>query len=260
MFVIALGGGALQPLRAQARRETLLNRLHRIGVVLAAVAILLQKLVSIFSSGWPRLKAGTIVWSSKEFMMSLPPAVRLVTPIDEDGPRRIARLRELGIREEPDPEFDEFARTLAQDLNAPFAMVNIIGTEQQYMAGLYPSSLDRDVDPETDPFRAFGCDVGYCVYVLKRQHAMALDEVLDYHLFAGNPAVEAIGVRAYLGAPLIDETVPLGTVCVVDTEPHDWGIEGVEFIKARAAELVRRIRQRAGLPIDAGDVPDADSA
>ncbi|MDP4503997.1 GAF domain-containing protein [Nonomuraea turcica] len=179
--------------------------------------------------------------------MSLPSAFRLVTPVDQEAPRRAALLQELGIREEPDPEFDEFARALAQELEAPFAMVNIIGPERQYFAGLYPSSRDRGVDPETDPFRTMACDHGYCMYVVTRKHAMALDEVMDYHLFANNPVVEEIGVRAYLGAPLIDGTETLGTICVVDTKPHDWGTEGVAFIKARAAELVERIHQRARL-------------
>ncbi|MCG5216477.1 GAF domain-containing protein [Streptosporangium sp. KLBMP 9127] len=182
-----------------------------------------------------------------------------MTPIDTEAPRRAARLQELGIREEPDSEFDEFARALAHELEAPFAMVNLIGPERQYFAGLYPSSRDRGVDWETDPFRTMGCDHGYCMYVVTRKHAMALDEVMDYHLFAGNPVVDEIGVRAYLGAPLIDQTGTLGTICVVDTKPHDWGTEGVAFIKARAAELVERIHQRASLLKGPGYARDAAS-
>lgn len=177
--------------------------------------------------------------------MNHSPAFRLVTPTDRDAPRRAARLRELNVREEPDPEFDDFARDLAQALDAPFAMVNLIGAERQYFAGLYPSSRDRGVDPATDPFRTMACDHGYCMYVVTRGHAMALDQVTDYHLFAGNPVVDEVGVRAYLGAPLIDETGTLGTICVLDTETHDWGAQGVAFVKARAAELVQRMHQRA---------------
>ncbi|MFE3451932.1 GAF domain-containing protein [Nonomuraea sp. NPDC059194] len=182
-----------------------------------------------------------------------------MTPIDEEAPQRAARLQELGIREEPDPEFDEFARALAHELAAPFAMVNIIGPTRQYFAGLYPSSLDRGVDAARDPLRTMACDHGYCMYVVTRKHAMALDEVMDYHLFAGNPVVDEIGVRAYLGAPLIDQTGTLGTICVVDTKPHDWGTEGVAFIKARAAELVERIHQRASLLKGPGYARDAAS-
>lgn len=195
-------------------------------------------------------------------MSDLPTGFRLVTPIDQDASRRAARLRELNIREEADPEFDAFARALALSLDAPFAMVNLIGPTRQFFAGLYPSSLDRGVEPEADPLRTMACDHGYCMYVVTREHAMALDEVMDYHLFAGNPVVDEIGVRAYLGAPLIDHTGTLGTICVVDTEPHPWGTEGVAFIKERAAALVERMQERAGRPYhhglyEAGDGPDA---
>ncbi|MEO3826671.1 GAF domain-containing protein [Actinomadura sp. B10D3] len=191
--------------------------------------------------------------------MTLRHAFRLVTPLDEEAPRRAVRLRELGLREEPDPEFDEFARELARSLNAPFSMVNLIGPERQYFAGLYPSSLDRGVDPATDPFRAMACDHGYCMYVVTRRHAMAVNEVKDFHLFAGNPVVDEIGVRAYLGAPLIDQSGTLGTICVVDTEPHDWGTQDVSFIKARATELVERIHRRAQLQNGHGYPPGAAS-
>lgn len=178
--------------------------------------------------------------------MSYSPTFRFVTPIDKDAARRTARLQELGLlREEPDAEFDEFARVLAQELEAPIAGVNIVGPERQYFSGLYPSSEEREVDPKNDPFRVLSCDSGFCIYVIARKHALALDEVMDYHLFAGNPVVGAIGARAYLGAPLVDEEVALGTVAVIDTKPRDWGAEGVAFIKARAAELMKRIERRS---------------
>jgi GAF domain-containing protein len=57
--------------------------------------------------------------------------------------------------------------------------------------------------------------------------------------------VDEIGIRSYLGAPLIDRTgTTLGTICVVDTEPRPWGRPGLETIKALAAELMERINQR----------------
>lgn len=61
----------------------------------------------------------------------------------------------------------------------------------------------------------------------------------------GNPVVDEIGVRSYLGAPLIDRTgIALGTVCVVDLEPRPWGRAGLETIKTMAAELVEQLGQR----------------
>jgi GAF domain-containing protein len=59
--------------------------------------------------------------------------------------------------------------------------------------------------------------------------------------------VDEIGIRSYLGAPLIDRTgIALGTVCVVDIEPRPWGRPGLETIKTLAAELVAEIHAREG--------------
>jgi GAF domain-containing protein len=57
--------------------------------------------------------------------------------------------------------------------------------------------------------------------------------------------VDQFGIRAYMGAPLIDSTgTVLGTVCVVDTERRAWGRDGLSFIKDRAAEMIETINQR----------------
>jgi signal transduction protein with GAF and PtsI domain len=191
--------------------------------------------------------------------MTYDPAYRMLRPVDQEASRRASRLQELGIREEPDDEFDAFARQLAEAAKARYAMVNLIGPERQYFAGLYPSSAARGVDWQTDPLRVMACDHGYCMHVVTRGHALALNEVTDSARFAVNPVVDEIGIRAYLGAPLIDPTTGmiLGTICVVDTEPHQWRVDAVEWIKAQAAELVERILQRADRRDGFGYAPGA---
>lgn len=172
--------------------------------------------------------------------MAYNPAIHtLMTPVDNDAPIRVRRLRELGIEERPDPEFDEFAKRLAQMTNAPYAMVNFISEERQYFAGLYT------VPGGGDPGRVMAKTHGWCPHVVVRRLALVLDDVCAYPRFAGNPVIDEVGVRAYLGAPLIDHTdTTLGTICVVDTQQHDWGREGLHTIKSMATELVDRIHQR----------------
>ncbi|HEV3382058.1 MAG TPA: GAF domain-containing protein [Trebonia sp.] len=180
--------------------------------------------------------------------MTVDPAYRMLPPVDTEAHQRAERLRDLGLREQPDPDFDEFARQLASTMQGTYAMVNIIGPRRQYFAGLYPSSADRGVDWQVDPVRAMACDHGYCMHVVVRGHAMSLPDVLDYARHAVNPVVEENGIRAYLGAPLVDvDGMILGTICVLDTKPRpEWGSEAVEWIKGRAAELTAWVLQRAG--------------
>ncbi|HEV7933908.1 MAG TPA: GAF domain-containing protein [Actinomadura sp.] len=187
--------------------------------------------------------------------MTYVPSDHLLTPVDEEAPRRVLRLRQLGLGESPDPEFDEFARNLAQATGAPFAMVNFIDENRQYFAGLYSppatptgSGLAAGSAATAEPGRVMSRDHGYCPHVVVRRLPLVLDDVCDYPRFAGNPVVDEIGIRSYLGAPLIDRTgTTLGTICIVDREPRPWGRPGLEFIKAKAAALVERIHQREEL-------------
>ncbi|USY19900.1 GAF domain-containing protein [Nocardiopsis exhalans] len=174
----------------------------------------------------------------------------LLTPVDSEVPERMARLRELQLGDGPDQEFDDFARDLAETAGAPFAMVNFIDEDRQYFAGLYVSSegdagsgAKHAQSPEPD--RVMDRDHGYCPHVVARRLPLVLDDVCDYPRFAGNPVVDEIGIRSYIGAPIIDRTgTTLGTICIVDREQRPWGRPGLEFIKAKAAELTDLIHRR----------------
>ncbi|WP_066943303.1 GAF domain-containing protein [Streptomyces lushanensis] len=171
----------------------------------------------------------------------------LLTPVDQDAPARVVRLRELGLGERPEPVLDAFARELAQVTGAPYAMVNFVGEERQFFAGLY-------APPGAGDGRYMARDLGYCPYVVVRRRALVLEDVQDFPRFAANALVDEIGIRSYLGAPLMDRTgLALGTVCVIDTEPRRWGRPGLDTIKSCAAELMTRIhRGEDGLVQDLG--------
>ncbi|MGW3646865.1 GAF domain-containing protein [Streptomyces sp. NPDC000878] len=189
------------------------------------------------------------------------PAGRLLlTPEDKDAPARIRRLRGLGLGERPEPALDAFADRLAELVGAPYAMVNFIGEERQFFAGLHvpgdtgtsggTGADSGDVKPRVG--RRLPRDHGFCPHVVVRRKALVLEDVRDYPRFAGNPVVDEFGIHSYLGAPLIDTTgMALGTVCAADLEPRPWGRAGLETIKAMAAELVGQLAPLApgeGLP------------
>lgn len=178
---------------------------------------------------------------------------RLLTrPNDPEIPQRMARLRELGLGNQPDPELDAFAAKLAKAAGAPYAMVNFVGDQEQYFAGLYgPNSAKTDAleaaqsSSHATPGRTMSRDHGYCPHVVARRKALVLDDVCAYPRFAVNPVVNSIGVRAYMGAPLIDRTgTALGTICVVSTEESNWGRPGLDLIKSMAADVVDLIHRR----------------
>lgn len=182
--------------------------------------------------------------------MNRPTANRLFVPSDPDAPRRLARLRELGLGQRPEPEFDAFARQLASNAGAPLAMVNFLRQDDQYFAGLYTPDLAEEgtVALPDDPARVMRMDQGFCPIVVHHKVARVLADVHAYPRFQGNPVVDQFGIRAYMGAPLIDGTgTVLGTVCAVDTRQRNWETdETVDFIKAQAVKMMEIIRQRSG--------------
>ncbi|MET9832777.1 GAF domain-containing protein [Streptomyces sp. NPDC006385] len=184
-----------------------------------------------------------------------PVARLLLTPEDKEAPARARRLLQLGVAEQPDPALDAFADRLAELTAAPYAMVNFVGENRQFFAGLHVRravSLERADDAKPALGRHLERDHGFCPHVVVRHKALVLEDVCDYPRFAGNPIVDEYGIRSYLGAPLIDSKgMALGTVCVVDVEPRPWGRVGLDTIKASAAELTMRLERRAadGLPL-----------
>ncbi len=165
----------------------------------------------------------------------------LLTPVDNEAPARMRRLRELDIGERPEPALDAFAGRVAELTGAPYAMVNFLDEERQFFAGLHAA----DGQGVGSVGRYLARDHGYCPHVVVRRKALVLEDVRDFPRFAGNPVVDEIGIRSYLGAPLLDRTgMALGTVCAVDVEPRRWGRAGLDTIKAMAAELVGQIHRR----------------
>jgi GAF domain-containing protein len=172
----------------------------------------------------------------------------LLTPQDPDLPARVRRLRELGISNRAIPEYDDFARQMAQGARGRIALVNFNHGNRQFLAGLHatePETLAVEVATVVSQVavsRELPSGLGYCANVLVRRKALVLDDIRDFPRFAGDPLVDMLDLRSYMGAPLIDHTgTALGTVAVLDQDPHPWGRKGLEFIKSMAARMVEGI-------------------
>lgn len=182
---------------------------------------------------------------------------RQFTPDDPDAADRMERLRALKLETRPYAVFDELAAELATTAGAPdgYAMVNFIGLQEQFFAGLYtpgatPGSSGGQsavLSAAAQPGRVMDRDHGFCPHVVVRRRALVLEDVCDYPRFKGNPVVDKLGIRSYLGAPLIDpEGRTLGTMCVVATDPHPWGHRGLEIVKTMANRVVDQMLQVGG--------------
>lgn len=191
------------------------------------------------------------------------PALRLGQPAPSDAAARAARQRELGMATTADSVFDKVARKAAEATGATAAMVNMVGENGQYLVGLWgrePASGEPAF--LGDPGRYANMDQGFCVHVVGRKAALTLDDVFDFSRFRGNPIVDELGVRSYIGVPLIDDDgTVIGTVCAIDPAPrsesdgNSWGNQGLQVLKEARDEVLAEIggRQKIIAALEAAD-------
>lgn len=173
---------------------------------------------------------------------------------DPDAARRDAALRRLGLHEAADAELDAIAAEIAQQIAAiagipylPSAMVNWRTADHQFFGGLHVATGGLDEATAEDIPRYMDLEDGWCPKVVRRKKAYPLDDVRDSSRWAGTPVTNALGVRAYLGAPVFDPddpTLVLGSVCAVDTEERPWGREGLTLIKDVSLKVTAYVNRR----------------
>lgn len=171
-------------------------------------------------------------------------------PLRGDGEEELRRRRltELRLTDRPNDRLDRFAAQLASeagelvDLSTPDAMVNLFIGGRQYFVGLHLAAHNgptgNTLRQASSPGREMPRTEGWCPHVIARKLPLVLNDTCARPRFAANPVVGSLGIRSYLGAPIIDpETdVALGTVCVVSRDVRPYGRQGLEFIKKQARD------------------------
>ncbi|MFE9970137.1 GAF domain-containing protein [Streptomyces hirsutus] len=129
--------------------------------------------------------------------------------------RRHGLIRHLGLPTAADPDFDDFAREMATRTGFLYGFVNLFLDEQTFI-GLHQPPADSG---HVIVARTMSREHGWCPEVVTRQKALPLPDVHASPRFSGNHVVDAVGIRAYFGAPLIHPSgTVLGTVCVIDPD------------------------------------------
>ncbi len=124
--------------------------------------------------------------------------------------RALARYRLLDTPREQD--FDAIAEAAAELCETPIAVVNLIGDGRQF----FKAEVGLGV-------RETPLDTSFCRQAILQQDFLCVPDASCDPRFSGNPLVtREPGLRFYAGALLkTAEGHPLGTVCVLDTKPHE---------------------------------------
>lgn len=129
-----------------------------------------------------------------------------------DERRRQEALEELGILDTPrDERVDRVARLAKEMFGVPMVSVSLLDRDRQWRKS--EIGLGGDEAPRQDSF---------CDYTVRQDRTVIVEDALATETFADNPFV--VGdphLRFYAGHPLhAPGGEPIGTLCVLDTEPH----------------------------------------
>jgi GAF domain-containing protein len=147
-------------------------------------------------------------------------------------------LASLGVNPETSAEaLDRIASMACRLLDTPVVLVNLVGSDKQRFVGC------GDGDNAFGGVREMPLTQGFCPFALGAEKAFAFTDAHADPELAADPAVERLGVRAYAGVPLraIDGE-PVGTLCAIDLEPHEWSEDDLDLMTDLAASAMAELQ------------------
>ncbi|MGY1745451.1 diguanylate cyclase domain-containing protein [Blastococcus sp. SYSU D00695] len=131
-----------------------------------------------------------------------------------------------------DADLDAVVSYLARSLDAPIAVINLVGPDLQ----CYPAEIGVGA-----PFTEVPDELSFCAYVVASGRPLEVSDALAHPVFSANPAVAAGAIRSYLGVPLVDEDgFVLGSLGVFDDDVRTFLGEDLDALQIQV-RLVRSV-------------------
>lgn len=162
----------------------------------------------------------------------------IIPPLSETEDARLHAIEKYKLtglgREKP---FDHVTKLAARLFDVPIALVSIVGSEMQCFRGA--CGIDSSGTPR---------DVAFCGFAILQDDVLVIEDALEDERFHDNPLVTGPpNVRFYAGAPLrVDGGHALGTLCLIDHEPRQFGAEQQSLLAQLAKTVVDIIELRVG--------------
>jgi diguanylate cyclase (GGDEF)-like protein len=145
-----------------------------------------------------------------------------IAPVPANEATRIARLRLLNILDSQSEErFDRLTRITKRLFSVPIAQVTLIDTDRQWFkasAGAPRGETSRDIS--------------FCSHAILNDEIMHVPDARADERFVDNPLVMGgPNIHFYAGCPLRVGDHNLGTLCVIDDKPHEFGDEEHKLLR-----------------------------
>jgi PAS domain-containing protein len=153
--------------------------------------------------------------------------------------RRLEALHRYGILDTPrEAAFDEVARLAADLCGTPIGVVNLIDRDRQFFKAEVGLGI-RETPLETS----------FCAHAILQEDFLLVPDATQDPRFDCNPLVTGEPhLRFYAGALLkTTEGLPIGTLCVLDTEPRTLGEVQQRALKVLANQLMTQLDLRLAI-------------
>jgi GAF domain-containing protein len=155
---------------------------------------------------------------------------------------RLSALERSGLLDTPAEEpFDRLTRLATRLFKTPIALVTLVDKDRQFLkAGI-------GVPEPWRTRREMPLSHSFCKHAVHLQEPLVIPDARKDPTFRDNPAVREMSVVAYAGVPLMFSGFPLGALCVIDDEPHEWSYDEIQTLKDLADCVMREIDLRTRL-------------
>lgn len=149
--------------------------------------------------------------------------------------KRLQALADLGLLEaQTIPVFEEATQTAAYLLEMPICILGFLDRNRHWFksaVGLSRLGLMNQLVQE----RQLPHHESFCTQVVDSNQVLAISDALNDSAYANSILVQRYGIRAYLGAPLIDSAGNcLGAIAVMDLQPRTFTSQQIKFLELMA--------------------------
>jgi len=158
-------------------------------------------------------------------------------PPDNEHLRLIALKKRDLLDTPPEQVFDRITRLASRLLCMPISLVSLIDETRQWFKSR--NGLDAEWTSR---------DLAFCAHAILQSDVMVVaDATLDRRFEVNRLVTGDPKIRFYAGAPLVtNDGFPLGTLCVIDRQPHhDFSQKQQEILRDMADLVMIEIEARA---------------
>ncbi|WP_089718141.1 GAF domain-containing sensor histidine kinase [Candidatus Entotheonella palauensis] len=168
---------------------------------------------------------------------TLPSAIPLGA---HDEVRRLEALRVTQLLDSAsESSFDRLTALACQLLGAPVSLISLVDAQRQFFKssqGLAEPWASRRETPLSHSF---------CQHVVAQDAPLVISDARQHALVCDNPAIQDLGVSAYLGVPLrTPDGDVIGSLCVIDRESRTWTEQDLTMLHQLAEPTMMEIAAR----------------